>query len=176
MQEWRLNKPIQMKFHVQSSKMGGLVRGFPLPSLSCLCIQSTPSFICSLAISSPFSSLWGMVWVWHAAGFAEARWSRDTLLLILHGELYCKHSKQNWLLHLMLQFNTLVVLRWNLLDDVTVNAIAKTVNSFKLRLEKERVKRWVYSWTTVRWSHRPSQIWSGHPATILKISNIKLVT
>jgi len=74
----------------------------------------------------------------------------------------------------MLQFNTLVVLRWNLLDDVTVNA--KTVNSFKLRLEKERVKRWVYSWTTVRWSHRPSQIWSGHPATILKISNIKLVT
>jgi len=29
--------------------------------------------------------------------------------------------------------------RWNLLDDVTVNA--KTVNSFKPRLEKERITK-----------------------------------
>ena len=36
-------------------------------------------------------------------------------------------------------FSHRVMSRWNLLDDVTVNA--KTVNSFKPRLEKERITK-----------------------------------
>ena len=33
----------------------------------------------------------------------------------------------------MLQFNTLVVLRWNLLDDVTVNANCKDGKQFQVK-------------------------------------------
>ena len=48
-------------------------------------------------------------------------------------------------------FSHRVVSKWNMLDSIDV--MVKTVDGFKTKLERERVKkRWVYFWTDVRWT------------------------
>ena len=63
-------------------------------------------------------------------------------------------------------FSHRVVSKWNMLDSIDV--MVKTVNGFKTKLERERVKkRWVYFWTDVRWT---SGLWRDSGAAILQVS------
>jgi len=53
----------------------------------------------------------------------------------------------------------------NMLDNDSV--MAKTVNGFKTRLERERQRRWVCFWTDVRWASGP---WRSSGAAVLQVS------
>jgi len=65
-----------------------------------------------------------------------------------------------------------LVSRWNLLGDIAVTV--KTVQVFKSRLEKERVKKWICSWT-IRWTKQAvMEIRIVHPASILQADPMAL--